>query len=84
MPCKEFITKAWLLVNNGGYYAAVKDDIMRYTVVYDKVHKDAIAVGNILPFNQVYNLVKIEESTNAHMKVITQGEEKSNLHANSK
>ena len=46
----------------------------------DKVRKDAIALGNELTFKQVYDLAKVEESTKAHMKKVSKGEEKSDLH----
>ena len=50
-------------------------------MTYDKVRKDAIALGNELTSKQVYDLVKVEESTKAHMKIISNGEEKSDLNA---
>ena len=46
----------------------------------DKVRKDAIALGNSLTFKQVYDLAKVDESTKAQMKIISKGDEKSDLH----
>ncbi|KAL9975489.1 hypothetical protein ACROYT_G012651 [Oculina patagonica] len=46
----------------------------------DKVRKDAIALGNRLTFKQVYDLVKVEESTKAQIKIISKGDKKSDLH----
>ena len=45
-----------------------------------KVRKDAIALGNGLTFEQVYDLAKVDESTNAQTKIISKGDEKSDLH----
>ena len=48
----------------GGYYAVVKDYMLRDAVVFglkpDTVYKDIIALRNALTFNQVYNLAKTE------------------------
>ena len=46
----------------------------------DKVRKDAIALGTSLTFKQVYDLAKVDESTKAQMKIISKGDEKSDLH----
>ncbi|PFX34856.1 hypothetical protein AWC38_SpisGene145 [Stylophora pistillata] len=84
-PLEEFVTEARLLIEDGGYDPAVKERTLRDTLVLgvtsDKVIKDAIALGNQLTFKQVYDLAKVEESTKAHMKIISKGEEKSDLHA---
>ena len=85
MPLEEFVTKARLLIDNSGYPAAVKDETLRDTLVFslrsDKVRKDAIALGNDLTFQKVYNLAKVEESTQAQMKEISKESECSDIHA---
>ena len=83
---EEFVTKARVLVDDSGYLsAAVKEDALRDTLVFglrsDKVRRDAIAKGNGLTFQQVYELAKVDESTRAQMKAITQNEDKTELHA---
>ena len=84
LPLEEFVTKARLLVDDSGYPAAVKDETLRDTLVFglksDKVRRDAIAKGNDLTFQQVYELAKVDESTRAQMKAITQHEDTSELH----
>ena len=85
MSLEEFVTKARLLVNDSGYPAAVKDESMRDTLVFGlrshKVRRDAIAKGNELTFQQVYELAKVDESTRAQMKAITQSEDKTDLYS---
>ncbi len=85
MPLEEFVTKARLLIDDSGYPAAVKDETLRDTLVFglrsDKVRKDAIALGNDLTFQKVYNLAKVEESTQAQMKEISKESESSDIHA---
>ena len=85
MSLEEFVTKARLLVDDSGYPAAVKDESERDTLVFglrsDKVRRDAIAKGNELTFQQVYELAKVDESTRAQMKAITQSEDKTELHS---
>lgn len=85
MTLEEFMTKARLLIEDSGYAGAVQEEMLRDTLVFglksDKVRKDAIAIGNDLTFQQVYNLAKTEESTRAQMKVITQSDNTSDLHA---
>ena len=77
-------TKARLLVEDGGYDPAAKENTLRDTMVFgvasDKVHRDAIALGNSLTFKQVYDLAKVNESTKAQMKIISKGDERSDLH----
>ena len=84
MPLEEFVTKACLLIEDGGYYPAAKETTLRDTlafgVTFDKVHKDAIALGNSLTFKQVYDLAKVDESTKAQMKIISKGDDKTDLH----
>ena len=46
---------------------------MRHTSIWIKFWKDAIALGNKLTFQQIYDLAKTEESATAQMKAITQG-----------
>ena len=57
---------------------------MRDTLVFglksDKVRRDAIAKGNALTFQQVYEFAKVDESTRVQMKAITQHEDSSELH----
>ena len=83
-PQEEFVTEARLLVEDGGYDPAAKENTLRETLVFgvasDKVRKDAIALGNSLTFKQVYDLAKVDESTKAQMKIISKGDEKSDLH----
>ena len=83
-PLEEFVTDARLLIEDGGYEPAAKENTLRDTLVFgvasDKVRKDAIALGNALTFKQIYDLAKVEESTKAQMKIISKGEEKSDLH----
>jgi hypothetical protein len=75
MSLEEFVTKARLLIDDGGYPVDIKDETLRDTLVFglnsDKVRKDAIALGNGLTLKQVYDLAKVEESVKAHMKVLT-------------
>ena len=83
-PVEEFVTEARLLVEDGGYDPAAKENVLRDTPVFgvasNKVRKDAIALGNRLTFKQVYDLAKVDESTKAQMKIISKGDEKSDLH----
>ena len=85
MPLEEFVTKAHLLVDDSGYPEAVKQETLRDTLVFglrsDKVRRDAIAKGNELTFQQVYEFAKVDESTRVQMKAITQHEGSSELHA---
>ena len=84
MPLEEFVTKARLLVDDSGYQAAVRDEHLRDTLVFglksDKVRRDAIVKGNDLTFQQVYELAKVDESTRAQMKAITNNEGTTELH----
>ena len=83
-PLEEFVTEARLLVEDGGYDPAAKENTLRDTLVFgvasDKVRKDAIALGNSLTFKQVYDLTKVDESTKTQRKIISKGDEKSDLH----
>ena len=85
MPLEEFVTKACLLVDDSGYPAAVKQETLRDTLVFglksDKFRRDAIAKGNELTFQQVYEFAKVDESTRVQMKAITQHEGSLELHA---
>ena len=64
---EEFITQARRLIDDSGYPAAARDEMLRDTTVFgiksDKVRRDAIAIGNDLTYRQVYDLAKTEEST---------------------
>ena len=77
MCVEDFITKAKGLINESGYHQDFKEERLRDTLVSglnsDKVRKDAIALGNKLTFQQIYDLAKTEESTTAQMKAIMQG-----------
>ena len=85
IPLEEFVTIVHLLVDDSGYPAAVKQETLRDTLVFrlksDKVRRDAIAKGNELTFQQVYEFTKVDESTRVQMKAITQHEGSSELHA---
>ena len=85
MPLEEFVTKARLLIEDGGYAAEVKDETLRDTLVFglksDQVRRDAIKLGNTLTLKQVYDLAKVEESTKAQMEVITKGDPTTDVHA---
>ena len=84
MPLEEFVTKARLLIEDGGYDPAAKETTLRDTLVFgvtsDKVRKDAIALGNSLTFKQVYDLAKVDESTKAQMQIISKGKDENDLH----
>ena len=71
--------KACLIMENGGYDAAIKDDTWREMLVFglrsDKVFKDAVALGSLLTVNAVFNMVNIDEI----QKVITLNEDTSDL-----
>ena len=83
-PLEEFVSEARLLVEDGGYDPGAKKNTLRHILVFgvasDKVRKDAIALGNSLTFNQACELANVDESTKAHMKIISKGDEKSDLH----
>ena len=83
-PLEEFVTEARLLVEDRGYDPAAKENALRDTLVFgvasDKVRKDAIALGNSVTFKQVYDLTKVDESTKTQRKIISKGDEKSDLH----
>ena len=85
MPLEEFITKARLLTEAGGFSIEVKDETLRDTLVFnlksDQARRDAIKLGNTLSFKQVYDLAKADESTKAHMEVITKGDHTTDVHA---
>ena len=84
-PLYVFTSKTQLLDDDSGYDAAVKDDTLRDTLVFDfrsdKDYKDAIALGNSLTFKHVYTLSTIDQNAKAQMKGITQRENKSDFHA---
>ena len=84
MPLKEFVTKPRLLIEDAGYDPAKKETTLRDTLVFAshpvKYAKDAIALGNSLTFKQVYNLAKVDESIKAQMKIISKGDDKTDLH----
>ena len=48
-------------------------DALVFGLNSDKVRKDAIALGNKLPFQQINDLAKTEENKTARMKAITLG-----------
>ena len=55
-PLEEFVTEARLLIDDGGYDAAVKESTLRDRLVFgvesNKARKDAIALGNTLTFSR--------------------------------
>lgn len=62
---KEFVTRARSLITDCGYAQGMKEEMLRDTLVYgirsDKARRDAIAIGNDLTWQQVYELAKTEE-----------------------
>ena len=83
---EEFVTQTRTLIDDGGYEQGHKAETLRDTLVFgiksDKARRDAIAIGNDLTFQQVYDLAKTEESTEAQMDVITKKQSHdSNVHA---
>ena len=84
MVLEEFVIKARLLIDDGGYKAAVKESTLRDRLVFwvksDIVRKDSIALGNILTFKQVCDLSKVEENTKVQMEIISKDEDISDLH----
>ena len=79
-PLEKFVTEAWLLVEDGAYESAEKEDTLQDTLVFgiasDKVRKDTIALCNGLTFKQVCDFA----STKAQIRVISKGDEKYDLH----
>ena len=77
MSLEDLITKPKGLIDESGYHQDFNEEMLRDTLVFglnsDKVRKDAIALGNKLTFQHIYDLAKTEESTTAQMKEITQG-----------
>ena len=73
MPLEEFVTKVCLLVDDSGYQEAVKQETLRDTLVFglnsDKVRRDAIAKGNELTFQQVYEIAFWSESFTRYFSV---------------
>ena len=74
---EEFVTRARSLIDDGGYAQGTKEETLRDTLVFgigsDKARRDAIAIGNNLTCQQVYELAKTEECTNAQMDFISKG-----------
>ena len=64
MSLKNFITKAKRLIDESGYHQDFREEMLRDTLVFglnsDKVQKDAIALGNKLTLQQIYDLAKTE------------------------
>ena len=81
----EFITRARTLIDDCGYPAANHKEMLRDTLVFgtksDKVRRDAIAIGNDLTYQQVYDLAKTEESTVVQMDIIAGSNSSPNVHA---
>ncbi len=77
MQLEEFVTKARLLVEDGAYDDASKDETLRDTLVFgissEQVRTEAIKLGNTLTFKQVYDLAKVEENTRMQLAIINQG-----------
>ena len=84
LSLEEFVTRARTLIDDGGYGQDQKAETLRDTLVFgiksDKARRDAIAIGNGLTFQQVYDLAKTEESTSAQMEIISKGAQ-SDVHA---
>ena len=84
LSLEEFVTRARTLIDDGGYGQDQKAETLRDTLVFgiksDKARRDAIAIGNGLTFQQVYDLAKTEESTTAQMEIISKGAQ-SDVHA---
>ena len=82
---EKFITQARRLVDDGGYPAATRDEMLRDTAVFgvesDKVQQDAIAISNNLTYLQVYDFGKTEESTEAQMVAIASHDATTDVHA---
>ena len=83
---EEFVTRARSLIDDGGYAQGTKEETLRDTLVFgigsDKARRDANAIGNNLTCQQVYELAKTEECTNAQMDIISKGEQTTNdVHA---
>ena len=85
VPLEEFVTKVHLLVNDSGYPEALKQESLRDNLLLglnsDKVRTDAIAKGNDVASQQVYEFAKVDESTRVQMKAIIQHEDSLELHA---
>ena len=77
LSLEEFLTRARTLIDDSGYGDNVKEEVLRDTLVFgvksDKARREAIAIGNDLTFQQVYELAKTEESTKAQMDIIAKG-----------
>ena len=85
MKLEEFITRARTLIVDSGYLAANREEMLRDALVSgfksDKVRRDAIAIGNALTYQQVYDLAKTEESTAAKMAIIAGSDSSPQVHA---
>ena len=79
---EEFVTGAWLLVEDGGYGTATKENTLRATLIFsvacDKIRKDAMVLGNGLTFKQIYDLAKADESSK--VQIIFKGDKKFDLY----
>ena len=73
---REFITRAQTLIYDSGYPAENREEMLRDTFEFgikiDKVRRDAIAIGNDLIYQQIYDVAKTEESTAAQMDIIAE------------
>ena len=62
MKLEEFITRARTLIDDSGYPSANREEMLRDTLVFsitsDEVRRDAIAIGNDLTYQHVYDLAK--------------------------
>ena len=85
MKLEEFITRARTLIDDSGYPAANREEMLRDTLVFgiksDKVRRDAIAIGNDMTYQQVYDLAKTEESTAVQMDIIAGSDSSPQVHA---
>ena len=77
--------RARTLIDNSGYPAANREEMLRDTLVFgiksDKVRRDAIAIGNDLTYQQVYDLAKTEETTASQMDIIAGSDSSQQVHA---
>ena len=82
---EEFLTRARILIEDSGYPNAVREETLRDTLVFglksEKIRREAIAIGNDLTFQQVYDLAKAEESTVTQMNIISKGSQPEEVHS---
>jgi hypothetical protein len=76
---EEFITQARTLIDESNYPQNTQTEMLRDALVFglksDKVRQEAIAKGNDLTYDQVYQLAKTYENTENQMRVMNAGTE---------